>query len=85
MYESDLIDIHTKISFAIWDKDGVFNPDDRIIADDDTKRTVAEYLQDGLFFLKKLRFQHFYNYIETVAFWTDVYEDTEIDDVYLRH
>lgn len=89
VYESDLIDKYTKISFSVWDQDDnhwIGDNDDEIIAADDTKRTVAQYLQDGLVFLKN--HQHpdnkLYNYMETAAFWTDQYQENEIDDAYLR-
>lgn len=93
-FESDLIDKPSTISFSVWDKDrgkdaGLlegFDKDDRIIAADDTARTVDEYLEGGLFFLKdhQNEYSKLCNYMETVAFWTDQYRDYAIDTAYLR-
>lgn len=94
-FESGLIDFNTRISFAVWDKDkghdaGFFqgyDKDDKIIAGEDTERTIAQYLQNGLHFSKHHynAYSHLHNYMETVAFWADEYEPPKIDSAYLRH
>lgn len=90
VFESDLIDKNTKISFAVWDKDlgqeNFIDSDEKLIAREDTERTVIHYLGTGAFIFKNLQSpnNNLCNYMETVSFWTDEYKKKPIDDRFLR-